>query len=204
MHKNTSFQSRIYSKDSAEYKKEITAAFTRIDSLKKWIQSGDVITRTGNDFTSQSLRTLNKRDSTFSHCGIASIEQDTVFVYHALGGEWNPDAALKKEFFISFANPYDNNMLGVYRPNLKTDIRYNLIKTIQKYYGSKLRFDMNFDLASNDKMYCAEFVYKSFLNASDSTIKFHHSFIQTFEFVGIDDIFMDSIFKKIAIIKFRF
>ncbi len=56
-----------------------------------------MVLRTGNDFTSESLRQLSFTDKTYSHCGIASIENDSIFIYHALGGEWNPDEKLRRD-----------------------------------------------------------------------------------------------------------
>src|SRR5690606_8118673 len=94
----------------------ITASsLEKIHALKKLTQSGDLITRTGNDFTSQSLKSLNRRNKTFSHCGIIKIENDSVFVYHTLGGEWNPDQKLRKDPFEIFADPVSNNLLGLFR-----------------------------------------------------------------------------------------
>ncbi len=179
-----------------------TMLLNKIDLLALTVRSGDVITRTGNDFTSQSLRLLNQNDQTFSHCGVACVENDTVFVYHALGGEWNPGATLQKEVFRSFASPENNNRLGIYRPALSNKTAAKLLQTVHTQYKNKLPFDMDFNLKTDDKMYCAEFVCKSFLTASDSSIKFKHSFLKAFEFVGVDDIFTDTIFKKIASIKY--
>ena len=72
-----------------------TRAFLQIDSVKKIINTGDLVVRTGNDFTSESLRSLNRRDQTYSHCGIASKENDSLFVYHSLGGDWNPNQKIR-------------------------------------------------------------------------------------------------------------
>ncbi|MEJ7673805.1 MAG: hypothetical protein WKF59_14190 [Chitinophagaceae bacterium] len=78
------------------------------------IHQGDMILRTGNDFTSESLKQLSFTDKTYSHCGIASIENDTIFVYHALGGEWNPDEKLRRDPLKLFCNPEENRGFGVF------------------------------------------------------------------------------------------
>ena len=86
------YHSLVISKaDSIAEAQKNARAFLQIDSVKKMISTGDLIVRTGNDFTSESLRSLNQRNQTYSHCGIASVENDSLFVYHSLGGEWNPD-----------------------------------------------------------------------------------------------------------------
>src|SRR5436189_2330486 len=89
---NNSYKTFVPTKeDSVLQSAVIKRAYIQIAGIKTSIQNGDLVTRTGNDFTSQSLRSLNQRDKTYSHCGIASIEHDSVFVYHALGGDFNPD-----------------------------------------------------------------------------------------------------------------
>jgi len=176
--------------DSIDAQKLITRAFKSITAVKPNIQSGDLITRTGNDFTSQGLRTLNQRNQTYSHCGIASIENDSLFIYHALGGEWNPDEKLKREPFELFAEPYSNKGIGVFHFNLTDTTRQQLIKAAQNYYAAGLMFDMDFDLTTDNRMYCAEFIYKSFLKASHQQMVFNKSKIGRFIFIGVDDIFL--------------
>lgn len=78
----------VTSQDSITHEQLIARALKAIDSTSKIIKTGDLIVRTGNDFTSESLRSLNQKDQTYSHCGIASIENDSLFVYHAIGGEF--------------------------------------------------------------------------------------------------------------------
>ena len=176
---------------------------SKLDSVKKTVKSGDIITRTGNDFTSQSLKTLNRKDKTFSHCGIANIENDSVFIYHAIGGEWNPDQKIKRENFEDFTNPTENNLMGIYRFNILKTEKENLIKTLKQFYGENILFDMDFDLKTDDKMYCVEFVYKCFIKSSSNKIFFNHSFINNFEFVGVDDIIQHAACKKIALVNYK-
>ncbi len=170
---------------------------------KKLIESGDIITRTGNDFSSQSLKTLNRKDKTFSHCGIANMENDSLFIYHAIGGEWNPNQKIKRESFEAFTNPAENNLMGIYRFTFLKETKQHLLKIIQQSYMSDILFDMDFDLKTDDKMYCSEFVYKSISRASGNKIIFNHSFINNFEFVGVDDITQHILSKKIAFVNYK-
>lgn len=189
--------------DSLQVIKKTVSVNAQLLLLKKNIKNGDIITRTGNDFTSQSLKELNRKDKTFSHCGIAQLENDSLFVYHALGGEWNPDQMLKRESFESFTTPADNNGMGIFRLVLSSAEQQKLSKAVKGYYDSHLTFDMDFNLKTDDKMYCAEFIYKSFLLATDSAVQFNHSFIRDFEFIGVDDITMHPSSKKIAVLNYK-
>lgn len=186
----------ISPEDSLKEVKRITAAFIKIDSAKKIVNTGDLIVRTGNDFTSESLRSLNQRDKTYSHCGIASIENDTLYVYHALGGEWNPDQKIRRDPFEYFAEPYSNRGIGIYRYQFDTAEIDTLMVTVKKLHQLAVMFDMKFDLHTNDRMYCAEFVYKSYLMGSNGKLQFTTSRLGEFEFVGVDDLFLQPLCKE--------
>lgn len=186
--------------DSLTERLRIENAFAKIDTAKHFIQTGDLVVRTGNDFTSESLRSLNQRDQTYSHCGIASVEHDTVFVYHALGGEWNPDQKLRKDIFTVFAEPYGNRGFGIYRYALNKTETNSVLTTVKKLYQAGVMFDMKFNLQTNDRMYCAEFVYKAYTAGTNGKLAFTTSRIDTLVFIGVDDLFLQpqcSLQKKI-------
>ncbi|MEO6403846.1 MAG: YiiX/YebB-like N1pC/P60 family cysteine hydrolase [Ferruginibacter sp.] len=181
----------------------VKRAFAQVALSKKIIRNADIITRIGNDFTSQSLKTLNRRDQTWSHCGIASIENDTLYVYHALGGEWNPDEKIKKDLFEDFAEPYSNNGIGIYRLAIG-DIMLNKITFAARCFkNAGVRFDMKFNLESDDRMYCAEFVCKALKKGSNNQLKINHSFINKFEFIGVDDIFLQPCCREVKKILYK-
>jgi len=165
-------------------------AIASIAAAKKTIRSGDLIVHTGNDFTSSTLRNLCQHDRTYSHCGIASIEHDSVFVYHALGGEWNPDQKLRRDPFELFATPIDNVGTGIYRFPLSAQQQAGLSATVKRFYHIGIMFDMKFNLADNDRMYCAEFVSKAYTLGTKGALKFNTSALGTFRYVGVDDIFL--------------
>jgi len=169
---------------------KLKRAFVQINAIKPLIQNGDLITRTGADFTSESLRSLNQRDQTYSHCGIISIENDSILVYHALGGDFNPDQKILRQPMEVFAQPGDNRGIGVFRFNISNTLKSDVIAMTQKLYRQGIMFDMKFDLASDDHMYCAEFVYKSFSWGTHAQLQFTTSHIRDFAFVGVDDIFL--------------
>ena len=193
----------ITPEDSIRNLQRLDRAVRNIKLAANDIQTGDLVTRTGNDFTSQSLRNLCQRDQTYSHCGIASIENDSLFIYHAVGGEWNPDEKLRRDPWELFAEPYSNTGVGLYRFDIADSTRDKLLQVVHQYFTSGLTFDMKFDLATDNKMYCAEFIYKSFLNASDHKMIFNLSHIGKFEFVGPDDIFLHPLCKRRAQIVYK-
>ncbi|MGH2563773.1 MAG: hypothetical protein ACRDE5_04635, partial [Ginsengibacter sp.] len=64
--------------DSIKLEQNITSSLDSISRYKNIVKTGDLIVRTGKDFTSETMRLLSTKDKTYSHCGIASIEHDSL------------------------------------------------------------------------------------------------------------------------------
>jgi hypothetical protein len=160
-----------------------------LSGISQQIQTGDMITRTGNDFTSYCLRQFCKTDKTYSHCGIASRENGEVYVYHALGGEFNPDQKLLRESLAAFVAPEANHGFGVYRFSIDTIQQRTVIIAAQAAYKSGISFDMNFDLATDDKMYCSEFTAKMYRLAYRNDTMFTPTRIPGLEYLAPDNLF---------------
>jgi len=193
----------ITAKDSIADARKNERAFVQIAEIKKRVRSGDLVVRTGNDFTSESLRSLNQRNQDFSHCGIASIEHDSLFIYHSLGGEWNPDQKIRRDPLEVFAEPYSNRGIGVFRYAIGPGEISNLLTTVTRHYNEGVMFDMQFNLASNDRMYCAEFVCKSYEAGTEGKLRFDTSHIGKFAFYGVDDLFLHPLCHELIRITYR-
>ncbi|MEP6676022.1 MAG: hypothetical protein ABJA78_12750 [Ferruginibacter sp.] len=190
-------------KDSLNEIRKNATALKAIDSLRPLIHTGDLILRTGNDFTSESLRSLNQRDQRFSHCGIASIEHDSIVVYHAIGGDFNPDEKIRRDALEIFGDPQTNKTIAVYHYLLPDTLLQSITTTARLFYRMGIRFDMQFDLQSNDRMYCAEFVYKTLRLGSKGKLQFDISHIKDFRFVGVDDLFLQPLCRERKIIVYK-
>lgn len=177
--------------DNAFKKKIMAENFQLIDSLKQLAKSGDIIFRNGTDEVSKAARSMNRTDTSFSHCGFIFKENDSFFVYHAIGGIYNPDQKLKRELLDSFCNPTENDKVGIYRYHLSVDQMFKLDTIVKGYYHAGLKFDLFFNYLSDDKMYCSEFVFKS-LNQSTKGLltKYMQTDNPTF-WITTDDIFLN-------------
>jgi len=178
-------------KEVAPYPAALAADFRLIDSTKPFIKSGDVIFRNGIDEVSRVARSMNRKDTSFSHCGLVFIENDSVFVYHAIGGIYNPNQKLRRDLIDSFCAPADNNAFGVYRYNLTTGQQEKLKSVVRNYYQAGLKFDLYFNYLSDDEMYCSEFVFKSLNKAMNDSLS-RYVRLDTIPFgVTTDDIFLN-------------
>jgi hypothetical protein len=177
--------------------------YDQVNNTKKLIQNGDVIFRNGIDEVSRAARTMNRIDTSYSHCGLVFIENDTVFVYHALGGSYNPGQKLRRDPIDSFCTPKDNDRFALYRYDLNKAMTDKLKVTVSNYYKSGLRFDLFFNFFSDDKMYCSEFVFKSLNKAySDSLNKYIRTDSVPFG-IAIDDIFLNEHSKPVKSVEFK-
>ena len=181
----------------------MAADFRMIDSAKIFIQNGDVIFRNGNDEVSRAARSMNRKDTSYSHCGLVFIENDSVFVYHALGGIYNPSQQLRRDPLDSFCTPSDNNAFGIYRYNLKKEQKEKLKMTVKNYYMAGLKFDLFFNYRSDDVMYCSEFVFKC-LNKSVDGAYTKYVRLDTIPYgVTTDDIYLNENSRLIKRMKFK-
>ncbi|WP_447639812.1 MULTISPECIES: hypothetical protein [Chitinophagaceae] len=145
----------------AFYQKNQAKALLCCDTARHLIRTGDIVTRTGNDFTSSALRKLNKTDQTYSHTGIASIERGIIYVYHAVGGEVNPNEKLRRDLLSQYVNGYGNQGFGIFRFGWDNATAVKIQQQAQLFYKQGILFDMAFDLKTDGKMYCTEFVAKT-------------------------------------------
>ena len=176
--------------------------FKMIANAKRYVKQGDLILRTGRDFTSDIMRRMSLTDKTYSHCGIASFENDTLFVYHAIGGEWNPDQKLRRDPFEFFCNPFENRGFGIFRYDLNGTEQQKLFTVIRNFYNKGITFDMQFDLSTEDRMYCSEFAYKAIEAATGNKIKIPTDTLHSIKFVAVDNLFINPFCRQVKRIKF--
>ncbi len=177
--------------------------YSLVDNTKKLIHNGDIIFRNGTDEVSRAARTMNRADTSYSHCGLVFIENDTVFVYHALGGSYNPSQKLRRDPIDSFCTPKDHDRFALYRYNMNNVMIEKLATTVSGYYKAGLRFDLYFNFFSDDKMYCSEFVFKSLNKAYGGSL---NKYIRTDKApygIAIDDIFLNEHSKPVKRVEFK-
>ena len=137
-----------------------------IKSLEDSIHEGDLVLRCGSDITSESLRDFSQKEKLYSHSGLAFMHNGEMLIYSNMAGDINPDEVMRRDYVDSFLTPANNIAAGVYRYDFSAE-ELNRLKTIvEAHYENKLQFDMNFDLATDNKMYCAEMIAKSIEQAT--------------------------------------
>src|SRR5688572_9271399 len=148
-----------------------------INVIKDSIREGDLILRCGNDYISESLSDFSQHEKLYSHSGIALMDEGIIYVYSNMAGEINPDEIMRRDPVDSFITPANNVAVGVYRYDITNEELEKLKTIIHGHYLNKLQFDMNFDLSTDDKMYCAEMIAKAVEDATSDRIIFSKTLI---------------------------
>jgi hypothetical protein len=141
------------------------------------IREGDLVLRCGNDFISESLSDFSQKEKLYSHSGFAMMDNGTMYIYSNMAGDINPDEIMRRDIVDSFTTPVHNIALGIYRYDLTNSELEKLKNIVHTHYMNRLQFDMNFDLSTDDKMYCAEMIAKSVEQATGKRIIFSKSLI---------------------------
>ncbi|MCW3122099.1 MAG: hypothetical protein JWQ38_1591 [Flavipsychrobacter sp.] len=162
-----------------------------VDSAVSLLRSGYIVLRLGQGADSYLLSQMNQKDKTYSHCGIVMIENGYPFVYHSIGGEDNPDQRLRRDSANFFFSHQHNMAFSIVRYDLATDKVDELRQVVYQYFRQRPRFDMQFDLITDDKIYCAELVYKAVNKAMHDTGYIRPTRFMGYTFVGIDDLFLN-------------
>ncbi len=148
-----------------------------IHTIKDSIRDGDLILRCGNDLTSASFRDFSQQEKLYSHSGIALKYDGIMYVYSNMAGDINPNELMRRDEVDSFLTPANNVAVGVYRYDITNEELRKLKAIINDHYVNELGFDMNFNLATDDKMYCAEMIAKTVESATNNRIIFSKSLI---------------------------
>jgi len=162
-----------------------------IDSVVATLQSGNIVLRMGLGADSHLLAQINRKDKSYSHCGIVMVEDGYPFVYHSIGGEDNPDERLRRDSANFFFSPDHNIRLAVIQYDYSAEKVQELRQVVGAFYHSRPRFDMQFDLKTDDKLYCSEFVYKAITRTMNDTAYISTTSVLGHNIVGIDDLFMN-------------
>jgi hypothetical protein len=174
------------------------------------LKDGDLVLRSGQEFTSQFIRQFNRQDQSYSHSGIVWFENGYPMVFHIVPGDENPDERMRKDSLHRFANPRKNFGYAIYRYDLTANERQEFRHHVMAWYKDGVRFDSLFNLKTDDRMYCSEMIRKGLAQASNNRIllpttrpsatearffaqKLHSTFeyVSSLDIVAIDNLFLN-------------
>jgi len=171
-----------------------------IDSAISLLRSGNVVLRMGMGAQSQLLAQMNRGNKSYSHCGIVLVEKGYPFVYHCIGGEDNPDSRLRRDSATRFFSAAHNAAIAIVSYPIDTIKERNVV---QEFYHLRPRFDLQFDLATDDRLYCTEFVYKVLAKTTADTSYIPTTTVMGRRFIGTDNLYTNSHASLVWQVKFK-
>jgi hypothetical protein len=149
---NEHISSKVESNDR-RYEKYASVKYPDIEQ----IENGDIVFRSGYGVDSTVAAHFSEGEKRYSHAGIAYKEGKDVYVIHSEEDEEGHNGVFK-ERLESFL---DNSPIwAIYRYRLDEKSRKEIVAKAIKYLSKKIKFDNDFDLKDDRKMYCTEFIYK--------------------------------------------
>jgi len=158
--------------------------------------SGNLVCRLGNGYFSNYFKEYASSEKKFSHIGILSKENDTLYVYHSEASELTGIGFVKKELLNSFLE--EIKTFEFYQLGFNDTINYRILEQVKSYYNLKTPFDMDFNSSDDTKLYCSELIAVS-INKSlkDSIIK-PTLILNKKRLYALDDIYLNENVTKIT------
>lgn len=123
-----------------------------ISSIK--FENGDLIYRNGNGAISQFFKKTSLQEQHYSHGGIISISNDSIYVIHTEASEITHIGGAKKETINSFLK--NITQWGLYRIDTTQAVKNKIVSEAMQYVEKETPFDFDFDSSTEDKVYCTQ------------------------------------------------
>jgi hypothetical protein len=128
------------------------------------LQDGDIIVRKSLDPISTIFSSFNVQGSPYSHCGLIFYNEslNKFEVFHITASE--NDSKIKQDKLSDFIHPKITNQFAVFRlqsASLEQTKKVHIV--IDSLIRNNVQFDEKFDWNTDDKMYCTELVYKTWV-----------------------------------------
>lgn len=126
------------------------------------LKNGDLILRCGRSTESFAVYTADK-NADFTHIGIVVFENNIPHIIHAVP---HKKKLLKKETIKEFLKPKNASKFAIYRSNFSANTLQKVTSEIKKFYNNKIIFDNNYNLDTDNAMYCTELIVKAYKNVN--------------------------------------
>jgi hypothetical protein len=169
-----------------------------IEQVIDLLREGDLICRRGKGLFSTYCASFSS-DKLYSHAGIITLSGSEWSVIHAAAEDYPQPGCVILDSFKEFIR----NTAGwaVYRFKLPKETIAKTATLIKGYKTVATPFDLNFDLSSNDELYCTELIYTTINQAAGSEIIHPSSERCGRRFVSVEDCYSNGIAD--LVIKFQ-
>lgn len=156
------------------------------------LKDGDMVLRHSKGFVSDAILSFSTNDPQYSHSGIVKVVNGKPHVYHTTGGEENVSNKMKLEPLELYCHPSAVFKFGVFRFDLDNEQLESFMGVLDGYYDRGVEFDMDFDMATEDVMYCSEMIYKALVLATNDKNYIPLSEVLSKPYVAIDNLYLNN------------
>jgi len=126
------------------------------------VQTGDLVLRRGRSLASQAV-ILSDGRGVYSHAGVAIRRGDSVWVVHVAPRSGGERGFVVREPLEAYLHAERASAAGVFRPDaLRESRRDALAAVLDGYARRRLPFDGEYDLATPERLYCTELIWRAF------------------------------------------
>jgi hypothetical protein len=162
------------------------------------VNTGDLVLRNGKGLISEFFRNASI-EKKYTHAGIASRENGTVWVYHILGTPGSK--GLQKVKLEEFCNSRENSGFAIFNYEMENCEKELLISHLNADF-CKVVFDEKFNMKTDDELYCSELIYKAVSYATGNKNLIPVSQFQEQSYVSIDNLYLNKIAKPVFNFKY--
>ncbi len=153
------------------------------------LENGDIIFRRGYGVDSTVAANFSEGEKRYSHAGIIYKKEDKIYVIHSE----DDDEGHNGVFMENLDDFIDNSPIwAVYRYKVLDKIKVKMIQESLAFLHKHTKFDNDFDLKDDDKMYCTEFIYKVVNRSAKKEIIHAGKRFMSRTFVTISDLYENS------------
>ncbi len=160
------------------------------------LRTGMLVCRLGNGFFSDYFKKYASKEKKYSHIGIISIENDTIFVYHSEASELTGVGKVKREPLNSFL--YKIEVFDFFELNYSNTTITKILGITKGYYSDNIPFDLDFNSSNDDELYCTELVANSINKGLDYLLIKPSLELNGNKIFSLDDIYLNKNVKKVV------
>ncbi len=162
------------------------------------LQTGDLILRESRGILASLFRSMSLHEKKYSHAGIILNSHDSLYVYHFLDGVDHNGLIIDN--ISTFASSLECNSYAVYRPEYTAEQKKIVTGLLRNPSNKNKKFDNNFNLESDNQLYCTEWIYKLLVETG-----FHPalSIVDGFSYVAPDNLYLNNFVKKVSYVEYK-
>jgi len=168
-----------------------TSKSNKFIPIRAELHTGDIVFRQGKGLISEMFRKSSVKHQQYSHAGIIQITEKGVFVSHMIDDAETKKSNLKTESIEEFCNSNEVKSYAVYRYGFLSG-KENMVETYFNNLAIKnVEFDEEFNLDTDNKLYCTELIYKMCLTTANYRLPV--SEIKGQPYVALDNLYGDGV-----------